>query len=126
MLLPKTSATIQNKITKDTRNELVEPLANYNVLVFDQRFLQNSSVSFVNNVTRNGNFRDGNVTALVWDLNTKKNTYNLAGDFKYSYINAIEDKKGLIPTEFSETSGKYRYGIGADIMTKDFLTTMRN
>jgi hypothetical protein len=24
------------------------------------------------NVTRNGNFRDGNVTALVWDLNTKK------------------------------------------------------
>jgi hypothetical protein len=30
-------ATIQNKITKDTRNELVEPLANYNVLVLDQR-----------------------------------------------------------------------------------------
>ena len=118
----KTSATIQNKITKATRNELVEPLANYNVLVLDQRFRKNSSVSFVNtNVTRNGNFRDGNVTALVWDLNTKKNTYNLAGDFKYSYINAIEDKKGInSQLNFSETSGKYRYGIGADVMTKDF------
>jgi hypothetical protein len=35
---------------------------------------------------------------------SRRNTYNLAGDFKYSYINAIEDK-GLIPKEFSETSG---------------------
>ncbi len=118
----KTSATIQNKITKASRSEVVEPLANYNVLVLDQRFRKNSSVSFVNtNVTRNGNFRDGNVTALVWDLNTKKNTYNLAGDFKYSYINAIEDKKGInSQLNFAETSGKFRYGIGADIMTKDF------
>ena len=118
----KTSATIRNNVTQATRNEVVEPLANYSVLVLDQRFRKNSSVSFVNtNVTRNGSFRDGNVTALVWDLNTKKNTYNLAGDFKYSSINSIQDKKGInSQLNFSETSGKFRYGIGADIMTKDF------
>jgi hypothetical protein len=47
-------------------------LANYNVLV-SRSALAKIPVSFVNtNVTRNGNFRDGNVTALVWDLNTKK------------------------------------------------------
>lgn len=118
----KTSATIQNNNTQEVRKEVVEPLANYNVLVLDQRFRKNSSVAFVNtNVTRNGSFRDGNVTALVWDLNTKKNTYNLSGDFKYSYINDVEDKKGInSQLNFSETSGKYRYGFGANIATKDF------
>ncbi|TDE29693.1 MULTISPECIES: DUF5916 domain-containing protein [Flavobacterium] len=118
----KTSATIRNNDTQEVRKEIVEPLANYNVLVLDQRFRKNSSIAFVNtNVTRNGSFRDGNVTALVWDLNTKKNTYSLSGDFKYSYINAIEDKKGInSQLNLSETSGKYRYSIGTNIVTKDF------
>ncbi|MBC7747373.1 MAG: hydrolase, partial [Methylotenera sp.] len=117
----KTPTSIYNRETGKIRNE-IEPLANYNVLVLDQRFRKNSSVAFVNtNVTRNGSFRDGNVTALVWDLNTKKNTYNLAGDFKYSYVNSIEAKKGInSQLNFSETSGKFRYGVGADITTKDF------
>ena len=117
----KTPTSIYNGESGEIRNE-IEPLANYNVLVLDQRFRKNSSVAFVNtNVTRNGSFRDGNVTALVWDLNTKKNTYNLAGDFKYSYINRAEDKKGInSQLNFSETSGKFRYGVGADITTKDF------
>ena len=117
----KTPTSIYNGESGEIRNE-IEPLANYNVLVLDQRFRKNSSVAFVNtNVTRNGSFRDGNVTALVWDLNTKKNTYNLAGDFKYSYINRAEDKKGInSQLNFSETSGKFRYGMGADITTKDF------
>jgi hypothetical protein len=118
----KTSATIRNTDTLETRKEVVEPLANYNVLVLDQRFRKNSSVAFVNtNVTRNGSFRDGNVTALVWDLNTKKNTFNLAGDFKYSHINSIDDKKGInSQLNFSKTSGKFRHGIGANMTTKDF------
>ncbi|MFV8335984.1 DUF5916 domain-containing protein [Flavobacterium sp. RSP29] len=118
----KTSASFQNNNTQEVRKEVVEPLANYNVLVLDQRFRKNSSVAFVNtNVTRNGSFRDANVTAIVWDLNTKKNTYNLSGDFKYSYINAVKDKKGVYSQlNFSETSGKFRYGMGAEITTKDF------
>ncbi|MGZ9676732.1 DUF5916 domain-containing protein [Flavobacterium sp. GNP001] len=118
----KTSATIANTVTGETRRELLEPLANYNVLVLDQRFRKNSSVSFVNtNVTRDGSFRDGNVTALVWDLNTKKNTYNLSGDFKYSHVNEGSTKTGInSQLNFAETSGKFRYGIGGDVMSKDF------
>ena len=118
----KKAAVIRNNDTQEVRKEIVEPLANYTVLVVDQRFRKNSSLAFVNtNVTRNGSFRDGNVSALVWDLNTKKNTYSLSGDFKYSYINAVEDKKGInSQLNFSETSGKFRSGIGADITTKDF------
>ncbi|RTY95544.1 hydrolase [Flavobacterium sp. GSN2] len=116
-----TPTTIFNNESRALRTEL-EPLANYSVLVLDQRFRKNSSVAFVNtNVTRNGHFRDGNVTALVWDLNTKKNTYNISGDFKYSYINDTEEKTGInSQLNFSETSGKFRYGLGADITTKNF------
>jgi hypothetical protein len=118
----KTYAIIQNSDTQETRREEVEPLSNYSVMVLDQRFRKNSSISFINtNVTRNGDFRDGNVSALVWDLNTLKNTYNLSGNFKYSYINDLTDKKGTAAfIRFSETSGKYRYGIGSEIVSKNF------
>ncbi len=34
----KTNAEIRNTVTGETRKELIEPLANYNVLVLDQRF----------------------------------------------------------------------------------------
>jgi hypothetical protein len=68
----RTSATIENTATQERRKEVVEPLTNYNVLVLDQRFRQNSSVSFVNtNTTRNGSFRDANVS-LLFDLSTKQ------------------------------------------------------
>jgi hypothetical protein len=72
------------------------PCQIYNVLVLDQRFRKNSAVSLINtNVTRNGSFRDGNVSALVWDLNTTKNTYNLSGNFKYSYVTDVMDKRDI-------------------------------
>lgn len=118
----KTFATIQDTITGDTRRVVAEPLTNYNVLVLDQRFRKNSSVTFINtNVTRNGHFRDANVTGLVWDLNTKANTYNLSGNVKYSTINTEEDKRGMYATlSFAETAGKYRYSFGSDFVTKDF------
>src|SRR5690606_29172646 len=59
----RTYAKIRNTDTGETRKEMVEPLANYNVLVLDQRFGQNNSVSFVNtNTVREGNYRDANVS----------------------------------------------------------------
>ncbi|APD06222.1 hypothetical protein UJ101_00683 [Flavobacteriaceae bacterium UJ101] len=118
----KTYATLTDTITQQTRKELIEPLSNYNVLVLDQRFRKNSSVTLVNtNVTRNGHFRDANVTGLLFDLNTKENTYNLSGDFKYSYINDTENKTGYNTSlNFNETSGKYRYGAGFQMVSKDF------
>ena len=128
----KTYATLQDTTTEVTRKEVIEPLVNYNVLVFDQRFNQNSSVSFVNtNTVRNGNFRDANVSALLFDLNTKANTYNLYGDFKYSTIknSNINDRSifGLgnydgFKTElnFAKTSGKYRYLFSGKYLSKNY------
>ncbi|WP_426064211.1 DUF5916 domain-containing protein [Flavobacterium sp. DSP2-3-1] len=118
----KTKATIKNNETGEIRKEVIEPLTNYNMFVLDQRFNQNSSVSFVNaNTTRNDDFRDANSSALLFDLNTKQNTYNLYGDFKYSAINAIEDYDGF-KTEigFAKTSGKYRYGFSGKYVSENY------
>ncbi|MFV8371111.1 DUF5916 domain-containing protein [Flavobacterium sp. LB2P74] len=118
----KTKATIFNNDTGEIRKEVIEPLTNYNMLVLDQRFNQNSSVSFVNaNTTRNGDFRDANVSALLFDLNTKQNTYNLYGDFKYSTINTAEDYDGYkAELNFRKTSGKYRYLLSGKYVSKNY------
>lgn len=118
----KTYATIRDTITNITRKEVIEPLTNYNVLVFDQRFNQNSSVSFVNtNTTRNGNFRDANASALLFDLNTKANTYNLFGDIKYSTINDLKEQNGYkTAINFAKTSGRYRYSFTAKYISKNY------
>lgn len=121
----KTSVVIKNTETNETRMEVLSPLTNYNVLVLDQRFRKNSSVSFVNtNVTRNGSYRDANVSGLVFDLNTIKNTYNMNGGIKYSYINEIEplpNKEGFTSELYlAKTSGKYRFGLGGEYYSKDY------
>lgn len=118
----KTDVNIINPDDNTSRKETVSPLTNYNVTVLDQRFNQNSSVTFINtNVTRNGDFRDANVTGLLFDLNTKKNTYNLSGDAKMSSIYDSENKSGLNTSlYFAETSGKVRFSLGGNYVSKDF------
>lgn len=120
--IERTTVTDENKVIKETRREVIEPLTNYNVLVFDQRFNQNSSVSFVNtNTTRNGGFRDANVSAALFDLSTKANSYNLYGDLKYSTVNDIEDYDGIKTSlNFAKTSGKYRYFLSGKYISKNY------
>ncbi len=118
----KTFATISNTVTNDTRKAVIEPLTNYNIFVLDQRFNQNSSLSFINtNTSRNGSFRDANVSALLFDLNTKANTYNLYGDFKFSSINDKEDYNGYkTALNFAKTSGKYRYLFSGKYLSENY------
>ena len=118
----KTQATIFNNDTQEVRKEVIEPLTNYNMIVLDQRFNQNSSVSFVNaNTTRNGNFRDANASALVYDLNTKENTYNLYGDFKFTQVNTIKDYNGIkTAVNFEKTSGRYRYLFAGKYISENY------
>ncbi|WP_162127179.1 DUF5916 domain-containing protein [Flavobacterium phycosphaerae] len=121
----KTSVEIKNTDTGATRAEILSPLTNYNVLVLDQRFNKNSSVSFINtNVTRNGEFKDANVSAMVFDLNTRKNSYNTNGSIKYSYINELpdlKDRKGFAAELYlAKTSGKYRFGLGGEYYSREY------
>lgn len=121
-LTEKTTATVLNTENDSKREVIVAPLTNYNVTVFDQRFNQNSSVTFINtNVSRNGGYRDANVTGLLFDLNNKTNTYNVSGGVKSSSITDTQNTNGLNASlYFAETSGKFRYSFGGDYISKDF------
>lgn len=118
----KTTATVSNNLNNTTRQIEISPLTNYNVTVFDQRFNQNSSVTFINtNVTRNGSFRDANVTGLLFDLKNKTNKYNIAGGLKSSSINDVKNTNGINASlNLAETNGKFRYSIGGEFVSKDF------
>ena len=84
----KTYANISNTETEESRREIIEPFTNYNVLVVDQQFNGNSSVSLINtNVIREGSFRDANATALVGNLINKRNTYSIDTELKMSNVN---------------------------------------
>ncbi|NEW77821.1 MAG: carbohydrate binding family 9 domain-containing protein [Gelidibacter sp.] len=111
----KTSAEIKNTVTQETREIVTEPLANYNVMVLDQQFNKNSSVTFVNtNVTRNGSFRDANVSAFLFSVADKNNSFKTSGDFKISNIlENGENKSGFSGfMEVGKVSGNYQYEIG--------------
>ena len=121
----KTEARIKDSITQNTRREVVEPLANYNILVVDKQFNGNSSISLVNtNVMRDGGFRDANVTAGLFDINNKKNTYNYEGAIKVSNVNY----KGIDETTtgisgglgFNKISGNYNFGVEYEMADKKF------
>lgn len=118
----KMEATIQNAATGEIRKEVVEPWTNYNVMVFDQRFNGNSSISFVNtNTTRMGDFRDANASALLWNINNKSNTYTYYGNFKMSYVNDAETKVGTQGNiGLGKFSGKNRFEFSGTYVNKNW------
>ncbi|UFK98157.1 DUF5916 domain-containing protein [Kaistella faecalis] len=118
----KMTAEIRNINTGATRTEVTEPWANYSVFVLDQRFQGNSSVSLVNsNVTRDGSFRDANVTALLFDIRNKKNTYRYFGGTKASFVLNGGTKAGNESTAgFNKVSGTHRFGANYFMRTKDY------
>lgn len=115
----KTEIRITDTITGTVRKEVVEPIANYNIFVLDQQFNKNSSVSLINtNVTRSGSeFRNANVTGLVWNLANKANSYRLTGRSLVSHINSPGDNIGGFASEldFDRIKGQIRYGFGHDL-----------
>lgn len=110
----KTDATIKNLTSEEIRNEVVEPLTNYNILVADQQFNKNSSASIINtSVLRNGSFRDANVTGLLADVTNKRNTYNVKGEIKRSDVHENGESTEGYRTDFGiyKVSGNYQYGF---------------
>jgi hypothetical protein len=120
----KTEATIQNDITKEVRKEVTNPVSNYNILVLDQQFNQNSSVTLINtNVKRAGDFRDANATGLLWHLEDKKSSYNVDGSFKFTKISDDIDNPNVGKTfdlSIGKHSGKWRGEIGYNFEDKNY------
>lgn len=121
-LTERTYADIKNVETGEARKELVAPLANYNILVLDQRFGDNSSVSFVNtNVLREGDFREADAAGLYMDLTNKKNTLNYFASAEGSWVKedsvtfGMEGRAGI-----SKINGKHRLTGEINFRTKNY------
>jgi hypothetical protein len=114
-------ATIENA-NKESRRFMTTPLVNYNIIVFDQSLKNNSSVSFINtNVLRSGADYDANVSAAMFDINNKKNSYNWSGKFAVSQLFNKDNKniRGYSHfLNFSKTGGRFNFQIN-ETLTDD-------
>jgi len=121
-------ATIEDTVTYQSRKVLVDPLTNYNIIVLDQTLKHNSSVSFVNtNVWRSGNDYDANVFAALFDLNDKKNTWNLGGKVSgSSLINYLPNGKTQTGyahgVYFGKTSGNFIFKVTQDLANDKYTS----
>lgn len=80
-------ATVVDTTTGIQRKANVGTLNNYNIFVADQTLKNNSSVSFVNtSLIRSGDDYDANVSAAVFNLNNKQNTYSFSGKVAFSNL----------------------------------------
>jgi Domain of unknown function (DUF5916) len=114
-------ATIENTGTKEQRLEETDPLTNYNILVLDQTLKYNSSISLINtNVMRSGSDYDANVTAGLFSLNDKKNTWNVSGKMAYSqllgYLPGGKNQNGYNHNlSFAKTSGRLNFNVWQEL-----------
>lgn len=118
-----TKATVLDTLDNRVRETEVEPLSNYNILVVDQQFNKNSSVSFINtNVTRSGDFRDANVTGALFDLVNNSNSYKIAGDLKMSHLNLQNESQTGFSSRLrlAKISDNFQFSLTHDYADKKY------
>lgn len=109
---------------KNTRELQTNPLTNYNIAVLDQTLKNNSSVSLINtNVWRSGSDYDANVTAGLFDINNKKNTYKWSGKFAVSQLfqSTGKNTNGFSHyLGFNKTGGNLLFTIQQELVDDQF------
>lgn len=105
--------------------QLLEPLTNYNILVLDQRFNRNSSVSLINtNVIRDGEYTDANVAAILASIYTKSGQYRVDAQFKRS-DRFLQNDGGTQSGEqyylrFGDVDGQWRWATRQEVISDDY------
>jgi hypothetical protein len=121
-------ATIMDVNSKNQWKYETNPLTNYNILVFDQTLKNNSSVSLVNtNVWRSGDDYDANVTAALFNLNDKKNMWNVGGKAAVSNLVGYEangdTKTGYSQQlSFNKISGRFNFNVWQELTDKKYTS----
>ena len=111
----ETKATVRNINTNETRKVITNPLSNYNIMVLDQLFNKNSSITLINtNVLREGEFRDANATGLLYNVKTKNNKYFIDGSVKMTSFHDEEDAENgyTFDTSIGKIAGNWRGELG--------------
>ena len=113
-LTKNTYANIQDTITTEIREELIEPMTQYSMIVIDKSFKKNSFLTFINtNVHRRTGFRKSNVIGLLGSITNNKKTHAYDISFKNSFIRDND----ILESGFSSSFGAYningniRYGF---------------
>lgn len=123
-----TYASVYNKADDATRNELTDPLTNYNVISIDKILPYNSSIAFMNtNVYRSQNGRIANVSLLNSIYRTKSRNYGFNHRIAYSLINDYfssdtkTNKTGFESVfSYGKQQGKLLWEIVQQTISKDF------
>lgn len=93
----------------DERKVLTEPLTNFNVLVLDKQWKNNSSLYFINtNVARSKKYDDANVTGSGFTFINKKKTYGIDGS---AFLSQQFSEKDSLKNNFDVELG-YNYFLG--------------
>ena len=118
----ETKATVKNIDTEETREVITNPLSNYNIMVLDQLFNKNSSVTLINtNVLREGEFRDANATGLLYNIKTKNNKYFIDGSVKMTSFHDDDTKNGYtFDTSIGKIAGNWRGEIGYSLEDENY------
>lgn len=119
-------AGLEDTLTSKSREVLIDPLTNYNIMVLDQSLKHNSSVTFTNmNVWRSGTEYDANVSAAQFSLYDKKNTWNVSGKVVMSLLSGAEvDKNSRTgyghSFSFGKSSGRFTFNVKQDLINRHF------
>lgn len=98
----------------EEREFVTQPITNYSVVVVDQLLPNNGYASLVNtNVMRSGTAYDANLTAAVFDVRNKGNTYGLTGNLGLSqrYLPEKTELGRNIELGFGDIDGKVTWGV---------------
>lgn len=122
-------ADIKNTETGEIRQVETDPATNYNIVVLDQTFKHNSSVSFINtNVARaNSHDYNANVSSGLFSFFDKKNTYNFSGMAAMSRLNYknMQQANSLgysHQVSFGKNSGNLTYSVSQELTDTKFTS----
>ncbi len=115
-----TYALIEDSVG-NTRKILTDPLSNYNIIVIDQTFKNNSDFYFINtNLVRDKHANNANVSAAGLTLIDKTNKWQFVSA---GAISQIYQKQSLLNNENSTDIG-YRYNVGFSKIRGNFQASI--
>lgn len=119
--------TLTGEVVEERRIR-TEPLTNYNVLVVDQQFGNNSYLSFTQtSVLRFGDFADAFAWGTEWRAVNKQNMYGFIGSAAYS-LQLLDRQLSSAPTQqgfrydasFRKMRGNFRFSVGNKATSANF------
>jgi hypothetical protein len=122
-------ATVESTSGEKRKIE-TEPFTNYNIVVLDQQFKNNSDLYLINASTiRRKGYADANVTGAGFTLSNYKSTYSFSGEGAITYAmyvrneNISYNKKTFgynYSLELKKLSGNFKYSIKKEVIDTNF------